>query len=158
MCIRDRCYQTNTLIANAWLRTRLEYLQLLFCRCQSSSMSVLHCYCIVFTAGVRYIKVGGAYTVKTKVGRAHQFVSANTLIALLVCCGRQNGGLYPPFVFTVQETGGESSCPAPPLCINISILCRKNGGKIYHVSCSRCLSFWTSHRITYLSLVSGILQ
>ena len=35
-------------------------------------------------------------TVKTKVGRAHQLVSTSTPIALLVCCGRQNGGLYPP--------------------------------------------------------------
>ena len=37
-----------------------------------------------------------SYTVKTKVGRAHEFVSASTPIALLVCCGRQNSGLYPP--------------------------------------------------------------
>ena len=36
------------------------------------------------------------YTVKTKVGRAHHIVSANTPIAHLVCYGRQNGGLYPP--------------------------------------------------------------
>ena len=43
------------------------------------------------------------YTVKTKVGRAHQLVSASTPIALLVCYGRQNGGLYPPLFLQCRQ-------------------------------------------------------
>ena len=43
-------------------------------------------------------------TVKTKVGRAHRIVSANTPIAHLVCYGRQNGGLYPPLFLQCMIT------------------------------------------------------
>ena len=36
------------------------------------------------------------HTLKTKVGKAHHFVSHSTPNGQLVCCGRQIGGLCPP--------------------------------------------------------------
>ena len=40
--------------------------------------------------------------IKTRVGRAHQFASS---ITHLVCCGRQNGGLYTHAPLFLQKCG-----------------------------------------------------